>query len=123
MTEAELLDVAQAAWANVISCLAILITILSGYIAVAYVAAKDMTRSQVAIVNTLYVLLYGLTLMSAYTFTMRATEMGVLSLQLSTQRTLGPRDDIALLVVTVFAFCLVASLKFMWDIRHARRQD
>ncbi len=117
MSEGELIQVAQETWGNVISLIAITITILSGYLVVAYAAGRDMSRSQVAIVNTLYVLIFSLMLMSIYTLTMRATEMGQLSIELSTDRHLGPRPEIPVFLLAVFSFCLVASLKFMWDIR------
>ena len=121
MSEGELIQVAQETWGNVISLIAITITILSGYLVVAYAAGRDMSRSQVAIVNTLYVLIFSLMLMSIYTLTMRATEMGQLSIELSTDRRLGPRPEIPILLLAVFSFCLVASLKFMWDIRRKQK--
>jgi hypothetical protein len=55
MELAELVQATQAAWSNVISIGALIITIISGYLVVAYVAGRDMTRSQVVIVNSLYV--------------------------------------------------------------------
>ena len=118
MTEAELIDAAQATWGNVISIIAILISLLSGYIVLAYVAAEKMTVAQVTIVNTLYILIYTLFLGSNYTLTTRATEMAELSIQKSTERVMGPTPELPILLVIVFGFCLLASLKFMWDVRH-----
>lgn len=122
MTEAELIDAAQATWGNVISIIAILISLLSGYIVLAYVAAEKMTVAQVTIVNTLYILIYTLILGSNYTLTTRATEMAELSIQKSTERVLGPTPELPILLVIVFGFCVLASLKFMWDVRHPKEQ-
>jgi hypothetical protein len=41
-------------------------------------------------------------------------------LEMSTQRKVGPVPLIAELAVVVMAFCYLASLKFMWDIRHPK---
>ena len=122
MTEAELIDAAQATWGNVISIIAILISLLSGYIVLAYVAAEKMTGAQVTIVNTLYILIYTLILGSNYTLTTRATEMAELSIQKSTERVMGPTPELPILLVIVFGFCLLASLKFMWDVRHPKTE-
>lgn len=122
MSEGELIQATQATWGNVISLIGITITILSGYLIVAYVAGRDMSRSQVVIVNTRYVLIFSLMLMSVYTLTLRATEMGQLSIEASAQRSLGPRPEIPFLLLAVFSFCLLASLKFMWDVRQKGKQ-
>lgn len=118
MDVGEVLQAAQAAWSNVISIGALLVTIISGYLVVAYVAGKNMTRSQVVIVNTLYVLFLTLILMSGRAFTMRATELMWIAVELSNQRLSDPNPHFVYAIRFVFVFALVASLKFMWDIRH-----
>ena len=122
MTEAELIQTAQAIWGNVITMCTIEITLLTGYIVVAYLAGNDLNRSQVVIVNTLYILLSIFALMSIYSMSMRATEMAVLSISMSEQRNLGPTLWLPIGVAVIFAFCLLASLKFMWDVRHPRTE-
>jgi hypothetical protein len=123
VTEAELIQTAQAIWGNMISMTTIEITLLTGYIIVAYMAGKDLNRSQVTIVNTLYVLLSIFALMGMYTMSMRATEMAVLSIGISEYRTLGPTLWLPLGVVVIFVFCILASLKFMWDVRHPKTES
>ena len=91
----ELLQAAQAAWATTISTGALLTTILSGYLIVAWVAGKDMSRSQIVIVNALYVAFYSLTLVSTHIFTMRATELMQIAVELSNERLSRPFPDIA----------------------------
>ena len=79
MSEAELFEAGQFAYSNSLAAFAIYITLLSGYIAVAYLA-----------------------------------------LEMSTQRKAGPLPLVAELAVVVMVFCYLASLKFMWDIRHPK---
>ena len=120
MTEAELFQAAQAVWANSISMMVVQISLLSGYIVAAYLAGGNLTGSQVAIVNGLYILLSIFVLSSIYTLSNRATEMAALSIQASEVRELGPQHWLPMGLVCIFSICLVASLKFMWDVRHLK---
>ncbi|MEP1469335.1 MAG: hypothetical protein ABJK25_00020 [Halieaceae bacterium] len=120
MTEGEAIQAAQATWANVITMSTVEITLLSGYIIVAYLAGKELERSQVVIVNTLYLLLSLFVLSGIYTLARRATELAELSIDLSEYRELGPQIWLPYGVVVIFVFCIAASMKFMWDIRHRK---
>lgn len=118
MSEAELFQSAQGVWSNAISLLVVQITLLSGYLVAAYVIGKELTSSQVTIVNGLYILLSSFVLMGVYTFSNRATELANLSIAMSETRELAPQNWIPLGMVIIFSVCLAASLKFMWDVRH-----
>ena len=122
MTEAELISAAQAAWGNTISLISLFITLLSGYLVVAYLAAANMTSSQTGIVNTLYISICSFLLASIFTLSNRATEMAALSVEMSTQRVLEPQLWLSFGVLFVFAICAIASLKFMWDVRHPKTE-
>lgn len=122
MEAGELLQAGQAAWSSALSVGAILVTITSGYLVVAYVAGKDMTRPQVTIVNCLYALVFVFSLVSTLAFVMRATELMQVAAELSNQRISGPRPVPALLGHVLWLFVLAASLKFMWDIRHKTKE-
>ena len=98
--------------------MAMFISILSGYLIIAYLAGINMTRSQVVIVNTLYILLMILMMAAMFSITLRANEMAMLSFQMSSQRTISPHGFMPLIAVIFFFFCTIASLKFMWDVRH-----
>ena len=122
MTEGELIQAAQATWANVITLTTVEITLLSGYIIMAYLAGKELDRSQVTIVNALYLLLSLFVLMGIYSLAARATEMAALSIEISGKRELGPQIWLPIGVVVIFAFCITASMKFMWDVRHPKTE-
>lgn len=122
MTEAELISTAQATWGNVISMISLFITLLSGYLMVAYLAGADMTSSQTGIVSTLYLLICAVLLAAIFALSTRANEMAALSVEMSTQRVLGPQLWLSLGVISIFVFCVGASLKFMWDVRHTKTE-
>ena len=120
MTEAELLEVAQIGWGNVISLLAVFLTVLSGYLIVAYVAGASMIRQQVIIINMLYILMGGMVLAAMFTMSVRATEWATLSVEVSVQRVNAPADWTAFGVTAACVVSMLASLKFMWDVRHPK---
>lgn len=102
---------------------AVIIALLSGYPVVAYVAGRDMTRSQIVIVSTLYVLLSILALMPILAFAMRAMELMQFAVSLSNRPLSGPRPNLIQALLVVWLFALAASLEFMWDIRHKAQEQ
>ena len=117
MSESELMEVAQAVWANAIAIGAIFITILSGYLIVAYTAGAAMNSSQIRIVNSLYIALNLFLIGSFLGFAINAAELESLAIDMSTQRKVFPLPYFSYGFSVVFLFCHVASLKFMNDVR------
>ena len=122
MTEAELLEAGQFAYSNSLAAFAIYVTMLSGYLVVAYLVAGQMTRPQVIIVNILYSLLTVVVVASFVSFAQVGYENTRLALEMSTQRVVGPMPMVAESAVVVMVFCYLASLKFMWDARHQQTE-
>lgn len=117
-----LLEVSFVAWGNAVALLALLVTIISGYLVTAFVAGDKMLRSQVAIITALYLLLSIFVLWGTRNMIDKAADFeeaayGLASGDLA-QFTTG--ENVGLAIVAIFAICIVASLKFMWDVRHPR---
>ena len=122
MTEAELVSTAQALWANVIALMAILLSVMSAYLIVAYLAGSKLTHSQAVIVNTLYVLVSVFLVWAMFVLAQRGIEVATLAIDLSTQRELGSTPNVARALIGLFGVCSLASLKFMWDVRHPKAE-
>ena len=122
MTEAELVSAAQALWANVIALMAILLSVVSAYLIVAYLAGSKLTRSQAVIVNSLYILVSVYLVWGSFSLAERAIEHATIAIDMSTQRELGPTPNVARALVALFGVCSLASLKFMWDVRHPKTE-
>ena len=122
MTEAELLEVAANYWSNVISLITIFITAMSGYLVVAYIVGKELNTQQATLVNTLYGALQGFALFSIFEFARAGVENGKLALEMSTQRTVGPSESIPFVFIAIMFPMILASYKFMWDIRHPKAE-
>ena len=121
MTPAEWMEMSQAAAANASAIYAILLTVIGAYLVVAYTAGKELSRSQVTLVNAFYlfsafvaiVLLLGAT--RNYFFAFNQAAMGIVELQ-SYPRAIVV-GGMALIGLGNTAL-VIASMKFLWDIRH-----
>jgi hypothetical protein len=122
MNEAELMEVAMSAYSNSLATLAIYITLLMGYIVAAYIIGEKLVGSQAAIISTLYSLLMVTIIAAFVSFIRVGYENAYLAWEMSTQRKVGPVPLLAELGVVVMVFCYLASLKFMWDVRHPKTE-
>ena len=74
MTESELLAHAADSYPNSFTCFAMFVTMLTGYLITAYVAGGDLIRSQVVIINSLYLVLAGGTIYGGFMFLLVAED-------------------------------------------------
>lgn len=116
-----MLEVAYVAWGNAVSILALLITILSAYLVAAYLAGRSMTRSQVIIINTLYIFLSTFLLWGLVNMALRAAGFEDIAYSMAEGElaAFSSQEGIAIGTVTVFGVAILASLKFMWDVRNS----
>jgi hypothetical protein len=119
VTAYEYLDVAQSNFSNAIAMVSLSIAVLSGYVIVAYTVGAKLSRVQVAVFNTNYVIwsLYlmasgGTALANGYARVSVAQEMLGDSL-ISVSYPIHIYGLIGFLLVTT-------SLWFMWSIRHPK---
>lgn len=117
MTEAELLEAASNNWSNVISLMTIFISVVSGYLVIGYLVGKELNTKQVALVNALYGAFVGFCVYAVYMFSSAAVEHGNLALEISRQRSMAPSQVIPVVFVSINIPIILASYKFMWDIR------
>lgn len=118
-----MLEVSFVAWGNAVALTALFVTIISGYLVIAYVAGSKMLRSQVAIITVLYLLLSLFVLWATLNMVNRAADFENIAYGLASGELaqFTSKDDAGIAMVSIFAICLVASLKFMWDVRHPKR--
>lgn len=122
MNEAELLLAGLSAYANSLAAFAVYVTMLSGYLVVAYLVGSQMTRAQTIIVNILYSLISAAVAAAFFNFAQAGYENTRLALEISTQRVVGPMPMVAESALVVMVFCYLASLKFMWDARNKQSE-
>ncbi|QFU75127.1 hypothetical protein EY643_05390 [Halioglobus maricola] len=124
MTAEGMLEVAFVTWGNVATMMGLLISVISGYLVVAFVAGERMTRSQVVLVNIFYGFISGFLTWALHEMSHRAAIIETAGYNLASGEVakLTARDDIALLLVMAFSLTVVGSYKFMWDIRHPKTE-
>ncbi len=120
MTEYELADLAINAQGTLTPVVSLLVTVLTGYLIVAWLAGDRLTRSQVILVSVLFVTIETIVLYSWFT---RWAIVTIYYAELHAQnpsKYSGVPQWAATLFVGLFVLAILASLKFMWDVRHPK---
>ena len=120
MTEYELADLVASTVANSLIIAPILISIASAYLVVAWVVGSKLDRSQILLINCLFV---GFTLLFGLSWARRiqvalSYQQELLKVNPDRMTELGewlPPGAIIIIVLTI-----LGCLKFMWDIRHPK---
>ena len=124
LTEYELADLALTAQGNATPITALFVTIMSGYLIVAWLAGKKLTRAQIIFVNALFIFFqFNLILGWSVTWA-RAYKLG------TTLQSIDPvfysvgLNSTATLIL--FAVTMLASIpgciNFMWNVRHPKKE-
>jgi hypothetical protein len=122
MTEAELMELVQALWANYLSTMGLFISVISAYLIIAYIAGARLTKQQAVLVNILMGVFTGFSVTAMHGFSVSATEATLLAVEMSAQRTKIGLTYVPELTLTVFPAIILASYKFMWDVRHPKTE-
>lgn len=101
--------------------LGLYITSLSGYLIVAYIAGKDLTRSQMVIISACFAIFTSLCTYSAVANSTRILEFTNELRELNPDRHFAMRDYVLYAVKFVLYAGILVALKFMWDIRHPEK--
>ncbi len=117
MSEAELLTLSQSTLSNAIALYAVIVTIVSGYLVVAYLVGSKLTASQVIIVNSIFVVTMVFSILAYFNFLYVGATYALEAKLINPDRTGFDSTSIAVFAgITNFLFVLFA-LKFMHDVR------
>jgi hypothetical protein len=121
MTDAELWGLIVEYNNTVLSTFALFLTLVSGFLIVAYLVGNKLTEWQAAIVTSGFVLTTSLFTMSTYGYGSRAI---YLIGETSEQYRSSVMFTWPALWTFIFLFILgiLACLKFMWDVRHPKAE-
>lgn len=122
MTEYELIEAIIGYNESVPGWLGLYMTTLTGYLIVAYVVGKQLTRSQMIIISTCFAIFAVLCTYSAVANSTRILEFTNELRKLNPTRQFAMRDSVLYAVTFVLYAGIAVALKFMWDIRH-RKDD
>lgn len=117
MTEVEAVTLTQSLMANASSSYAVFLTLVSGYLLVAHLAGKTLTRAQLTIITALYGLAVGYTIL--IWFGLSQTSMHYQGIAAELRGTLNYSDERGVVFGMVLNVAIaLAPLKYMWDVRH-----
>jgi len=123
MSEAEIWELILLSQANAATYIAMLLTLISGYLVIAYLVGTKLSGQQILLVN-------GLFLLSAFSMafpTFAAYERASFLLSLTSEAYRSPRSAGMHLApgasVVVLSGAILASLKFMRDVRHPKSTE
>jgi hypothetical protein len=124
MTESDWVEMYGMAWSAQLANSGVLITLMSGYLVVAYVVGQRLTRTQIILTNALYLISALFFVASAFQ-TNLDTQLArkMMALQIPELNFLSYADVNIFLwpsIITIVYSCLVfASLFFMWHVRNS----
>jgi small-conductance mechanosensitive channel len=120
MTEYELGELIVSYSGLVATYLTTYLTVVSGYLITAYVAGKRFSTSQVILLNCLFVVATAMLTMAVFASSLRWLSY------LEKLEQLVPNEIYPMSLPLAIAICflciagILASIKFMWDVRHPK---
>ena len=120
MTEAELLESAGVAWSNFITSFSLAITIISGYLIVAYTVGSSLTRSQIILVNALFLGTMVSIVLGLNGFGASAADFESVAWAMTSQRAFEPTPWARWGVILFVVLIVFGALQFMKDVRHPK---
>jgi len=110
-------DLAMSLWGLSFSILSLMITILSGYLVVAYMIGSKLKSTQVAIINFIYIGVSVFFLLSLLESNLGAIQAQQLAYEMSLKKNPPPETYAAFFVFGFFVIAHLATLWFMWTFR------
>lgn len=125
MTEYEMTDIIMSRFGHMTEQASLYFALVSGYLITAYVVGARLTRLQVTVINTLYCL-WTIGILGGYINTVSDTiELEQAIRGVGTTPTAGKMSDstfAAYSFAIVQAIGIIASLVFMWSVRHPKSE-
>jgi len=121
MTQYELADLAQSAFGNATSAFAVNLSILSGYLIVSYLVGDKLSRTQVVILNSLFVLTAGFIVFLVVGYASSGVRFATLAApEIASERFFTAKPWTVYAVGGINVIGIVAALYFMYDKRKGR---
>ena len=117
MSEYQHWDLAMSLWGHSFSILSLMITIMSGYLVVAYMIGSKLKSTQVAIINFIYIGVSVIVLLTYLELSLGAITAQHFAYEMSPKRNAPPETFGAFFMLGFFVIAHLASLWFMWTFR------
>ena len=121
MSEGEIVEAITAYHDLVISMMGLYITVVSGYLIVAYLVGSKLTTPQTGVVSSLFIVMSVFTTYGAYGFLTRGFVYVEMQNAISPDLTNYASPVLAIVLPALMLGGILAALKFMRDVRAADR--
>ena len=122
MTEAELVEAANSSWSLVTSAMGVYMTVTSAYLIAAFLAGVKLTTSQVGIISALFITMASTLMIGLYGWTVRGAYYTSELAALNSDAAAYGFSGIPIVLTSLCSIGVLASLKFMWDIRRSKTE-
>jgi hypothetical protein len=117
MSEFEIAELTTGAMSNFLTSFTIFVSIVTAYAVTAFAAGRRLSRLQVAVVNTCFLIASGamglLSVLIFGVFLRRAQALNSLN-----ETVVGPVVDFTWLVAALYIVLTCSCIIFMWNVRH-----
>ena len=120
MTEYELLDLTGVTATFTMTAISLYLTVISAYLYVAFSAGAKLSKSQAFTVSILFVVASGLFIRIAVMNLVKQSQLVDRLKELQSDGVFFTSESSAVILAIVLMLGVVASLKFMWEIRHPK---
>ena len=122
MTEYEAVELGQIYFANFISTNVLFISLITGYLVIAYVVGSTLKLSQVSIINGIFLVVVAWSTWAGFAYVMGGAYYAAVGGSMNPERVIYAGPMIGYVTVAVYVFVTLACLKFMWDVRHPKTE-
>ena len=123
-TQSRLIEAATSYLDLSVATFAVYLTLVSGYLIVAYIAGRELSRTQLVIINSLFVVSTGITALSSYRYAFDGATFGA---ELVATGGAVPLGEVAYygayLLGAILVTGILAALYFMWSTRRSDEED
>jgi hypothetical protein len=120
MTEAELVEAWGIFLGNSQTAMALYMSILSGYLIIAYLVGSKLSRLQAGIVSTLFLVASSFCTLVLTIWWQRALEFALEAKALNPDRMVNNSQFGVYVTGSIFCLGIFAALYFMWDMRRQK---
>lgn len=117
MSQYELADAIQSIIGNTIAMFVAFISIISAYAIVAYLVGTKLQRSQITLVNSLFLFVTAFLIYSQYGLMEMYVKLSSRLIELDPEWPAAGASWSPIAIVILWITIVIGSLKFMWDIR------
>jgi hypothetical protein len=122
MELADLIESSGIYFGLAVDCLGLYLSVISGYLIVAYLVGDKLTRSQITIISTLFVVMSSLAAYAITVWLMRGAYFVIQQRAIDSTLPGFAHFTFPVLLGALLGGGVFACLKFMWDIRHPKTE-